>query len=49
MEHHAESVLPIFDHARIMVNGQFAYQGTAYDLAMDTATQTRLLGVAGEH
>ncbi|MBB4188534.1 ABC-type branched-subunit amino acid transport system ATPase component [Sinorhizobium terangae] len=49
VEHHAQSVLPISDRAYAMVNGQVAYQGTAYDLAMDAATQTRILGVAGEH
>ncbi len=49
VEHHAESVLPITDRAYIMVNGQIAYEGSAYDLAHDPATQARLLGVAGEH
>lgn len=48
VEHHAESVLPITDRAYIMVNGQIAYEGTAHDLALDHATQARLLGVAGE-
>lgn len=46
VEHHAESVLPIVDRAYIMVNGQIAYEGSA--LALDHATQARLLGVAGE-
>ncbi|UWU19327.1 branched-chain amino acid ABC transporter ATP-binding protein/permease (plasmid) [Rhizobium sullae] len=49
VEHHAESILSITDRAYIMVNGQVAYEGSAYDLANDTATQARLLGVAGEH
>lgn len=49
VEHHAESVLPITDRAYIMVNGQIAYEGSAYNLAHDPATQARLLGVAGEH
>ncbi|MGH2341261.1 ATP-binding cassette domain-containing protein [Segnochrobactraceae bacterium EtOH-i3] len=49
VEHHAESVLSITDRAYIMVNGQIAYEGSAYALAKDPATQARLLGVAGEH
>jgi ABC-type branched-subunit amino acid transport system ATPase component/ABC-type branched-subunit amino acid transport system permease subunit len=48
VEHHAESVLPIVDRAYIMVNGQIAYEGSAHALALDHATQARLLGVAGE-
>lgn len=48
VEHHAESVLPLTDRAYIMVNGQIAYEGSAYDLSRDQATQNRLLGVTGE-
>ncbi|MEJ0072334.1 MAG: branched-chain amino acid ABC transporter ATP-binding protein/permease [Pseudomonadota bacterium] len=45
VEHHAESVLPITDHAYVLVNGQVAYEGKARALEADRALQSRLLGV----
>src|SRR6185312_17214108 len=33
VEHHAEAVLPITDHAYVLVNGQVAYDGSAAVLA----------------
>jgi branched-chain amino acid transport system ATP-binding protein len=45
VEHHAESVLPITDHAYVLVNGQVAYEGRALALAEDHALQSRLLGI----
>jgi ABC-type branched-subunit amino acid transport system ATPase component/ABC-type branched-subunit amino acid transport system permease subunit len=45
VEHHAESILPITDHAYVLVNGVVAYEGSARDLEQDHALQTRLLGV----
>jgi ABC-type branched-subunit amino acid transport system ATPase component/ABC-type branched-subunit amino acid transport system permease subunit len=45
VEHHAETVLPIANHAYVLVNGQVAYAGSAQALAEDSATQARLLGV----
>jgi ABC-type branched-subunit amino acid transport system ATPase component len=45
VEHHAESVLPITDHAYVLVNGQVAYEGKARTLEADHALQSRLLGV----
>ena len=48
VEHHAESVLGIADRACVLVNGKLAYEGAATDLAADTATQARLLGIVHE-
>jgi ABC-type branched-subunit amino acid transport system ATPase component/ABC-type branched-subunit amino acid transport system permease subunit len=48
VEHKAPLVLPIVDRAYIMVNGRIAYDGSAEDLAKDTLTQARLLGVTAE-
>ena len=45
VEHHAESVLPITDHAYVLVNGRVAYEGTAKNLETNHALQARLLGV----
>lgn len=45
VEHHAESVLPITDHAYVLVNGRVAYEGSARVLEADHALQARLLGV----
>jgi branched-chain amino acid transport system ATP-binding protein len=45
VEHHAESVLPITDHAYVLVNGQVAFAGSARALEEDHALQARLLGV----
>jgi branched-chain amino acid transport system ATP-binding protein len=45
VEHHAESVLPITDHAYVLVNGRIAYEGKAQALESDHALQSRLLGV----
>jgi ABC-type branched-subunit amino acid transport system ATPase component/ABC-type branched-subunit amino acid transport system permease subunit len=45
VEHHAESVLPITDHAYVLVNGRVAYEGSARRLEEDHALQARLLGV----
>jgi branched-chain amino acid transport system ATP-binding protein len=45
VEHHAESVLPITDHACVLVNGRVAYDGSARVLEHDHALQARLLGV----
>jgi ABC-type branched-subunit amino acid transport system ATPase component/ABC-type branched-subunit amino acid transport system permease subunit len=45
VEHHAESVLPITDHAYVLVNGRVAYEGTARALEADPALQARLLGI----
>jgi ABC-type branched-subunit amino acid transport system ATPase component len=45
VEHHAETVLPIAQHAYVLVNGQVAYEGTARALEEDHALQARLLGV----
>jgi branched-chain amino acid transport system ATP-binding protein len=45
VEHHAETVLPIADHAYVLVNGQVAYEGGAKALEADAALQARLLGL----
>jgi ABC-type branched-subunit amino acid transport system ATPase component/ABC-type branched-subunit amino acid transport system permease subunit len=45
VEHHAASVLPITNHAVVLVNGQVAYDGPARALEQDHALQARLLGV----
>ncbi|HET6183588.1 MAG TPA: branched-chain amino acid ABC transporter ATP-binding protein/permease [Acetobacteraceae bacterium] len=45
VEHHAETVLPIANHAYALVNGQVAYEGSARRLEEDHALQARLLGV----
>jgi ABC-type branched-subunit amino acid transport system ATPase component len=45
VEHHAETVLPIADHAYVLVNGQVAYEGSARALEADAALQARLLGL----
>ncbi|MBU6497119.1 MAG: ATP-binding cassette domain-containing protein [Rhodospirillales bacterium] len=45
VEHHAESVLPITDHAYVLVNGRVAYEGSARILETDHILQARLLGV----
>ncbi len=45
VEHHAEQVLSIVDHAVVLVNGRVAYEGEAGELAADTALQSRLLGL----
>jgi ABC-type branched-subunit amino acid transport system ATPase component len=45
VEHHAETVLPITNHAYVLVNGQVAYEGPARELEEDHLIQARLLGV----
>ncbi len=45
VEHHAETVLPITNHAYVLVNGQVAYEGPARTLEQDHALQARLLGL----
>jgi branched-chain amino acid transport system ATP-binding protein len=45
VEHHAESVLGMADRAYVLVNGRVAYEGSAADLAADSALQENLLGV----
>jgi branched-chain amino acid transport system ATP-binding protein len=46
VEHKAELILPICDHAFVLVNGAVAWQGSAADLDADAVLQQRLLGVA---
>jgi len=45
VEHKAELILPICDHAVVLVNGIVAWQGEAAALGADVALQERLLGV----
>ena len=45
VEHHAETVLPITNHAYVLVNGTVAFGGPARALDEDHALQARLLGV----
>ena len=46
VEQSARKILPLTDHAIILERGAIAYEGTSADLAQDTDTLARLLGVA---
>lgn len=46
VEHKAELILPICDHAFVLVNGAVAWHGAADALEADVVLQQRLLGVA---
>lgn len=46
VEQSARKILPLTDHAIILERGAIAYEGPSADLAQDTDTLARLLGVA---
>ena len=46
VEQSARKILPLTDHAIILERGAIAYEGPSADLARDTDTLARLLGVA---
>jgi branched-chain amino acid transport system ATP-binding protein len=45
VEHQAEKVLPLVQHATVLVSGRVAFTGSSMDLAADHALQAQLLGV----